>query len=112
MTPALTPVEDEASELFCDRAESILRDALESENELRRDVASRFVLSGKGPPRGWSRPLSPAMTIEQPPRQIVIKTGLASIRAGEPSRRELSSSPSHRRQRAILRANTPTITFA
>src|SRR6516225_3220686 len=72
-TPALTAVADEASELFCDRAESILRDALESENELRRDVAARFVLSGKGAPRGWTRPSSPAVTIEKPPRQIVIK---------------------------------------
>ena len=41
-TPALTVVAEEASELFCDRAEIILRDALESENELRRDVAARF----------------------------------------------------------------------
>jgi hypothetical protein len=73
-TPALTAVAEEASELFCDKAEIILRDALESVNELRRDVASRFVLSGKGAPRGWTRPLSPAVTIEQaPPRPIVIK---------------------------------------
>jgi hypothetical protein len=72
-TPALTAVAEEASELFCDKAEIILRDALESENELRRDVAARFVLSGKGAPRGWTRPLSPAVTIEQPPRQIVVK---------------------------------------
>jgi hypothetical protein len=73
-TPALAAVADEAGELFCDRAESILRDALESENELRRDVAARFVLSGKGAPRGWTRPLSPAVTIEQQqPRQVVIK---------------------------------------
>jgi hypothetical protein len=73
-TPALTAVAEEASELFCDRAEIILRDALESENELRRDVAARFVLSGKGAMRGWTRPLSPAVTIEQPPpRPIVIK---------------------------------------
>jgi hypothetical protein len=71
-TPALTAVADEASELFCDKAES-LRDALESENELRRDVAARFVLSGKGAIRGWTRPLSPAVTIEQPPRQITLK---------------------------------------
>jgi hypothetical protein len=74
MTPALTAVADEASELFCDMAEIILRDALESENELRRDVASRFVLSGKGAMRGWTRPSVPAVTINQPPpRQIVIK---------------------------------------
>jgi hypothetical protein len=74
MTPALTAVAEEASELFCDRAEIILRDALESENELRRDVAARFVLSGKGAPRGWTRPLSPAVTIQQPPpRQLVVK---------------------------------------
>jgi hypothetical protein len=72
-TPALTAVADEASELFCDRAENILRDALESENELRRDVAARFVLGGKGAMRGWARPLSPAVTIGQPPRQIAIK---------------------------------------
>jgi hypothetical protein len=72
-TPALTAVAEEASELFCDRAESILRDALQSENELRRDVASRFVLGGKGAPRGWTRPLGPAVTIEQPPRQITLK---------------------------------------
>jgi hypothetical protein len=72
-TPELTAVADEASELFCDRAEIVLRNALESENELRRDVASRFVLSGKGAMRGWTRPLSPALTIEQPPHQIVIK---------------------------------------
>jgi hypothetical protein len=73
-TPALTKVADEASELFCDRAEGILRDALESENELRRDVAARFVLSGKGAQRGWARPSSPAVTIEQQPsRQIVIR---------------------------------------
>jgi hypothetical protein len=69
----LTAVADEASELFCDKAEGILRDALESENELRRDVAARFVLSGKGAMRGWTRPLSPAVTIEQPPRQITLK---------------------------------------
>jgi hypothetical protein len=74
MTPALTAVADEASELFCDRAEMILRDALESENELRRDVAARFVLSGKGAMRGWTRPSGPAVTIEQQPsRPIVIK---------------------------------------
>jgi hypothetical protein len=72
-TPALTAAEDEAGELFCDKAESILRDALESENELRRDVAARFVLSGKGAMRGWTRPSSPALTIEQPSRQIVIR---------------------------------------
>ena len=73
-TPELTAVADEASELFCDKAEIILRDALESENELRRDVAARFVLSGKGAMRGWTRPLSPAVTIEQPPPgPIVIK---------------------------------------
>ena len=73
MTPALTAVVDEASELHCDKAESILRDALESENELRRDVASRFVLNGKGAMRGWARNLQPAVTIAQPPREIVIK---------------------------------------
>jgi hypothetical protein len=73
-TPELTAVADEASELFCDKAEMILRDALESENELRRDVASRFVLSGKGAMRGWARPSSPAAaTIEQPPRQITLR---------------------------------------
>jgi hypothetical protein len=72
-TPALTTVAEEASELFCDKAEMILRDALESENELRRDVASRFVLSGKGAMRGWTRPSSPAVTIEQPPRQITLR---------------------------------------
>ena len=72
-TPALAAVAEEAGELYCDKAEGILRDALESENELRRDVAARFVLSGKGAMRGWTRPLGPAVTIEQPPRQIVIK---------------------------------------
>jgi hypothetical protein len=73
-TPALAAVTEEAGELYCDRAESILRVALESENDLRRDVAARFVLSGKGAPRGWTRPLGPAVTIEQPPpRQIVIR---------------------------------------
>jgi hypothetical protein len=72
-TPALTAVADEASELFCDKAEMILRDALESENELRRDVASRFVLSGKGAMRGWTRPSTPAVTVEQPPRQITLR---------------------------------------
>jgi hypothetical protein len=73
-TPALAAVAEEACELYCDRAEGILRDALESENELRRDVAARFVPSGKGAPRGWSRPSGPAVTIEQQPsRQIVIK---------------------------------------
>ena len=74
MTPALTAVAEEASELFCDRAEGILSDALESENEVRRDVASRFVLSGKGAPRGWTRPSSPAVIIDQQlPRQVAIK---------------------------------------
>jgi hypothetical protein len=71
-TPALTAVVDEASELFCDKAEMILRDALESENELRRDVASRFVLGGKGAMRGWTRPSGPQVTIEQP-RQVTVK---------------------------------------
>jgi hypothetical protein len=72
--PALAAVAEEAGELYCDKAEGILRDALESENELRRDVAARFVLSGKGAPRGWARPSSPAVSIEQQPsRQIVIK---------------------------------------
>ena len=73
-TPALAAVAEEAGELYCDKAEGILRDALESENELRRDVAARFVLSGKGAPRGWARPSSPAVNIEQQPsRQIVIR---------------------------------------
>jgi len=44
MTPALMSVADEASEILCDKAETILREALESENEASRDVASRFVL--------------------------------------------------------------------
>jgi hypothetical protein len=72
-TPALTAVADETNELFCDKAEMILRDALESENELRRDVAARFVLSGKGAPRGWARNSQRAVTVEQPPRQITLK---------------------------------------
>ena len=72
-TPALTAVVDEVNEIFCDKAEAILREALEREHELRRDVASRFVLSGKGATRGWTRPWSPAVTIEQPPCQIVLK---------------------------------------
>jgi hypothetical protein len=72
-TSELTAVADEASELFCDKAEMILRDALESENELRRDVASRFVLSGKGAMRGWTRPSGPAVTIEQAPRQVTLR---------------------------------------
>jgi len=62
MTPALMSVADEASEILCDKAETILRDALESENEARRDVASRFVLSGRGAQRGWTRPSGPAVT--------------------------------------------------
>jgi hypothetical protein len=72
-TPALTAVAEEAGELYCDKAEGILRDALESQNELRRDVAARFVLSGKGALRGWTRSSVPAVTIEQPPRQITLK---------------------------------------
>jgi hypothetical protein len=68
----LTAVADEASEIFCDKAEMILRDALESEIEARRDVASRFVLSGKGSQRGWT-PSGPAVTIEEPPRQITLR---------------------------------------
>jgi hypothetical protein len=66
MSPELTAVADVAGEIFCDRAETILRDALESENEARRDVASRFVLSGKGAMRGWTRPLGSAVTVEGP----------------------------------------------
>jgi hypothetical protein len=87
-TPALTAVAEEAGELYCDKAESILRDALESEKELRRDVAARFVLGGKGAPRGWTRPSSPAVTIEKPPRQIVIKwlgEDESSSREGSPA---------------------------
>ena len=72
-TPALTAVADEASDIFCDKAEGILREALESENEARRDVASRFVLSGRGAQRGWSRPSGPAVTIEQPRRRIILE---------------------------------------
>ena len=41
-TPELTAVADEANELFCDKAEMILRDALESENELRRESRTSF----------------------------------------------------------------------
>ena len=63
---------DEASEIFCDKAEGILREALESENEARRDVASRFVLSGRGSLRGWTRPAGPSVTIEQP-CQVTLK---------------------------------------
>jgi hypothetical protein len=73
MTPALTAVVDEVTEIFCDKAEAILREALESENDLRRDVASRFVLNGKGATRGWARNLQPTLTIAQPPREIVIR---------------------------------------
>jgi hypothetical protein len=72
-TPMLTAVVDEVNEIFCDKAEAILREALESEHELRRDVASRFVLNGQGAMRGWARPSGPAVTIEQPPCQIVLK---------------------------------------
>jgi hypothetical protein len=61
------------NEIFCDKAEAILREALESEHELRRDVASRFVLSGRGAMRGWTRPSGPAVTIEQPPRRTTYK---------------------------------------
>jgi hypothetical protein len=73
MTPALTAVVDEVTEIFCDRAEAILREALESEHDLRRDVASRFVLNGKGAMRGWARNPQPAVTIPQPPREITIR---------------------------------------
>jgi hypothetical protein len=38
---------DEVMEIFCDKAEAILREALESEHEGRRDVASRFVLTAE-----------------------------------------------------------------
>jgi hypothetical protein len=69
----LTAVADEASKIFCNKVEMILRDALESEIEARRDAASRFVLSGKGSQRGWTRPSGPAVTIEQPPRQITLR---------------------------------------
>ena len=75
MTPALTAVVDEASELYCDKAEGIPRDALESENELRRDVASRFVLSGKGAPRPADR--FPA---------AIRGRGAAALRGAYPSR--------------------------
>ena len=64
---------DEVNEIFCDKAEAILREALESEHELRRDVASRFVLSGKGAMRGWSRVSTSTVTIEQHARQITLK---------------------------------------
>jgi hypothetical protein len=73
MTPALTAVMDEVTEFFCDKAEAILREALESDHDLRRDVASRFVLNGKGALRGWARNQQPPVTIAQPPREIVIK---------------------------------------
>jgi hypothetical protein len=73
MTPALTAVVDEVTEIFCDKAEAILCEALESEHELRRDVASRFVLNGKGAMRGWARNQQPAVTIPQPPREITIR---------------------------------------
>jgi hypothetical protein len=64
---------DEVNEIFCDKAKAILREALESELELRRDVASSFVLSGKGAMRSGTRPSGPALSIEQPPCQIVLK---------------------------------------
>jgi hypothetical protein len=73
MTPALTAVVDEVTEIFCDKAEAILREALESEHELRRDVASRFVLNGKGAMRGWARNPQPTVTIAQPPREITLR---------------------------------------
>jgi hypothetical protein len=73
VTPALTAVADEASEIFSDKAEMILREALESENEARRDVASRFVLSGKGAQRGWARPSGHQVTIEQPLRRVTLE---------------------------------------
>jgi hypothetical protein len=72
-TPALTAVVDEVMEIFCDRAEAILREALESNHEVRRDAASRFVLNGKGAPRGWSRDSQAAATIDRPLQHIVIK---------------------------------------
>jgi hypothetical protein len=72
-TPALTAVVDEVMEIFCDRAEAILREALESEHEVWRDAASRFVLNGKGAPRGWSRDSQTAVTIDRPLQHIVIK---------------------------------------
>ena len=40
-------------EIFCDKAEAIFREALESEHDGRRDVASRFVLSGKRRTTRW-----------------------------------------------------------
>ena len=73
MTPELMAVLDEATELFCDRAEAILREALESDNEARRDVASRFVLSGRGAARGWARPAGMSMTIDQPQAPLIVK---------------------------------------
>ena len=73
-TPALTAVVAEAMEIFCDKAEAILREALESEHEGRRDVASHFELRGKGAQRGGlARPSEPAATVEQSPRQITLK---------------------------------------
>ena len=71
--PALSAVVDEVMNIYCDRAEAILREALESPNEARRDVASRFVLNGKGASRGWARPQVGGVTIQQPSGPIVIK---------------------------------------
>jgi hypothetical protein len=72
-TPALTAVVDEVMEIFCDRAEAILCEAMDSEHEVRRDTASRFVLNGKGAPRGWSRDSQAAVTIDRPLQQIVLR---------------------------------------
>jgi hypothetical protein len=72
-TPALTAVVDEVMEIFCDEAEAILREALESKHEVRRDTASRFVLNGKGAPRGWSRDSQTAVKVDRPLQQIVIR---------------------------------------
>jgi hypothetical protein len=72
-TSSLTAVVDEVMEIFCDRAEAILREALESEHEVRRDAASRFVLNGKGAPRGWSRDSQTSVAVDRPLQHIVIK---------------------------------------
>jgi hypothetical protein len=59
-TPPQGAVVAETMEIFCDNAEAILREALESEHEV--DATSRR-----------ARPSEPAATVEQPPRQIALK---------------------------------------
>lgn len=74
-SPYLSREMEEAREQIVDKAEDIIREGLEDEDDkARRDQAARFVLnSGFAKARGWGSAATPGISVKAPGGMVVVQ---------------------------------------